>query len=325
VTTADVLPSAEAADSTADVLPSAEAATRVTIAVWGSTATVAVIDPDALALARAVLVAELAAVDAACSRFRPDSEISLVHAARGRSVPVGPLLATAVSAALDTAALTDGLVDPTVGDAVAALGYDRDFVAIADDAAPSPAPVPAPGWWRVGWDARRRELLVPRGVTLDLGATAKALAADRIAALVADATGGGALVSLGGDLAVAGPVPDGGWRVGVADDHTDPEPGETISITGGGLATSGTVRRRWRRGGRVVHHIVDPRTGDVAAPCWRTATVAAAACLDANTASTAAVVLGADAPAWLVRHGLPARLVSDGGAVTRVGGWPEAS
>jgi len=308
---------------TTGVLPPAPS--LVTVAVWGSTATVAVTDPDALPVAHAVLVAELAAVDAACSRFRPDSEISRVHAARGRPMPVGPLLAAAVTAALDAAAITEGLVDPTVGDAVVALGYDQDFAALADVADPPGRPVPAPGWWRVGWDARRRELLVPRAVTLDLGATAKALAADRIAGLVADGTGDGALVSLGGDLAVAGPVPDGGWRVGVADDHTDPEPDEKISIMTGGLATSGTVRRRWRRGGRVVHHIVDPRTGDVATACWRTVSVAAATCLDANTASTAAVVLGADAPAWLAGHALPARLVSEDGVLTRVGGWPAAA
>jgi thiamine biosynthesis lipoprotein len=159
---------------------------------------------------------------------------------------------------------------------------------------------------------------------LDLGATAKALAADRIAAGVAERTGCRVLVSLGGDVAAGGPVPEGGWRVGIGDDHVDAldDPDVTVTITGGGLATSGTGRRRWRRGGRTVHHIVDPRTGDVAAPCWRTATVAAGSCVDANTASTAAIVMGAAAGVWLRRCALPARLVAYDGTVSLVAGWP---
>jgi thiamine biosynthesis lipoprotein len=123
-------------------------------------------------------------------------------------------------------------------------------------------------------------------------------------------------------VAVAGPPPEEGWPVGVADDHADPEPGASITLTDGGLATSGTVRRRWRRGGRTVHHIVDPRTGDAAAPCWRTVTVVAGTCLDANTASTAAIVMGRSAPRWLAGCALPARLVAEDGAVTHVAGWP---
>jgi thiamine biosynthesis lipoprotein len=158
---------------------------------------------------------------------------------------------------------------------------------------------------------------------LDVGATAKALATDRAAGRIAAALDCGVLVGLGGDIAVAGPVPPGGWRVLVADDHTqsDPASGQGVTINSGGLATSGTARRRWQRGGRVVHHIVDPRTG-VPATGWRTVTVAAGTCVDANTASTAAVVLGAAAPAWLAERRLPARLVADDGTVCPVAGWP---
>jgi thiamine biosynthesis lipoprotein len=297
---------------------------RVAMAALGTTAGLVVTDPAALATAEQVMVAELTAIDAACSRFRPDSELSQLHAARGTAVTVGPVLAEAVSVALRAAELTDGAVDPTVGAAVAALGYDRDFAALPAEGAAAADPVPAPGWWRVGWVPGRRSLLLPRDVTLDLGATAKALAADRIAARAAERTSCGVLVSLGGDVAAAGPAPEGGWRVGIGDDHVAAldDPDVTVAITGGGLATSGTGRRRWRRGGVTVHHIVDPRTGDVAAPCWRTVTVAAGSCVDANTASTAAIVVGSAAPRWLTGCALPARLVGDDGTVSLVAGWP---
>jgi thiamine biosynthesis lipoprotein len=239
---------------------------RVVLAALGTTAVLAVADPAALDTAQRVTTAELAAVDAACSRFRPDSEISLLLGARGSPVAVGPLLAEAVTAALRAAELTDGAVDPTVGAAVAALGYDRDFGALAPEGPTVPAPQPVPGWWRLRWDPEHRSLLVPRGVALDLGATAKALAADRIARRAAERVGCGVLVSLGGDVAAAGPAPPGGWRVGIGDDHAEAldDPDVTVTITAGGMATSGTTRRRWRRGGRTVHHIVDPRTGDIA-------------------------------------------------------------
>jgi thiamine biosynthesis lipoprotein len=290
----------------------------------GSTAVLVVGDPAALDTARDVMTAELAAVDAACSRFRPDSEIALLHTTPGVAVTVGPLLAEAVAVALRAAELTDGAVDPTVGAAVAALGYDRDFAALPPDGPAVMGPRPAPGWRRVGWDPDRRSLLVPPGATLDLGATAKALCADRIAAQAAQRTGCGVLVSLGGDVAAAGPVPEDGWSVGIGDDHLGAldDPDVTVTITSGGLATSGTGRRHWRRGGRTVHHIVDPRTGDVAGRYWRTATVAAGSCVDANTASTAAIVLGAAAPSWLADRALPARLVAEDGTVSHVAGWP---
>ncbi len=291
--------------------------------VWGTTAVLLTTDPAGLSPAVEVLAEELAAVDGACSRFRPDSEISRLHAARGTAVRVGPLLAEALTVALRAAELTNGVVDPTIGAAVRALGYDRDFAQVHDDDSPIASVGPAPGWWRLGWDAERRSLLVPRGVRLDLGATAKALAADRIAARAAEAARCGVLVSLGGDVAVAGDPPEEGWQVGVSDVHTDPEPEVTIALTGGGLATSGIARRRWRRGGRTVHHIIDPRTGDPATRCWRTASVVAATCVDANIASTAAIVMGRAAPRWLASCALPARLVAEDGTVTHVAGWPQ--
>jgi thiamine biosynthesis lipoprotein len=304
---------------------------RATFPALGTTAVLLVTDGGALPEAERILRAELAAIDAACSRFRPDSEIMRLAAYAGRPARVSPLLAGALAAALRAARATGGLVDPTVGQAVVDLGYDRDFAALDRDR-PEPAVArPAPGWWRIMLDEQAGEVLVPRGVVLDLGATAKAYAADRAAARVAglahDGGAGGAglgvLVSLGGDLATAGSCPDGGWLVGVGDDHRAAVPGDpVVTIRSGALATSSVTQRSWRRAGRTVHHIVDPRTGDVPEPVWRTVSVAARSCVDANAAATAAVVRGAGAPGWLAGLGLAARLVGHDGAAVTVAGWP---
>lgn len=293
---------------------------------WGTTALLQVTGSGAVADAEALLRAELAELDQACSRFRADSEISLLRRYvrdAGASVRLSPLLADVLDVALRAAYLTDGLVDPTVGAAMEALGYDRDFVDVPADG-PAVTSTPAPGWWRLGWDRASRTLVLPRGVVLDVGATAKARAADRASSRIAAELGGGVLVSLGGDVAVAGQAPLGGWRVRVADDHGRPggSGGQHVVIHSGGLATSAPARRRWRRGGRVVHHIVDPYTGAPADRTWRTVTVAAGCCVEANTASIAALLFGSAGPGWLRQRGYPARLVSERGEVQTVTGWP---
>ena len=241
---------------------------------------------------------------------------------------MSPLLGEAIAVALRAARLTDGDVDPTVADAMSALGYDRDFALLPDTGPPVRLTVRAvPGWRQVGFDERSRLLTLPRGVHLDLGATAKAWAADRSAARLAGALGCGVLVGLGGDIAVAGPPPGGGWRIRVQDVTGRPEdppegPAAVVAIAEGGLATSSTTARRWRRGGDVLHHILDPRTGLPAPVHWRTVSVAAATCVDANTASTAAIIRGPQALDWLSNLRLPARLVDAAGTVRTVGGWP---
>jgi thiamine biosynthesis lipoprotein len=284
---------------------------------------------------------DLAALDLACSRFRADSEIvAIANAARGAAwsvtVDVSPLLAEAVAVALRAAELTDGDVDPTVGGALIDLGYDRDFAELPPAGPPQPQtgkPVlvsarAIPGWRSIGLDLASRRLTVPGGVRLDLGATVKGWAADRAAARIAAELGCGVLVSLGGDTAVAGIAPAGGWRIRVQDRTTMPDeppdgPSQVVAIRDGGLATSSTSARRWRHGGDVVHHILDPRTARPAADVWRTVSVAAATCADANTAATASIIRGMQAPAWLASLGLPARLVAQDGTVTTVAGWPE--
>jgi len=298
----------------------------------GTFATVMVTDSAALDIARALLDGELAAIDAACSRFRPDSELTQVCAASGRPVPVSPLLAEALSVALTAAKITGGDVDPTCGRALVSLGYDRDFTLVRPDtSAPRQPPIRSWGGWRgVKLSAAGRQVTVPEGVLLDLGATAKALAADRAVAAIAATAGCGALVNLGGDISVAGPPPEGGWLVGVADGATfdtttaSVESSQVIVVRDGGLATSSVLGRSWRRGRTQLHHIIDPRTGLPARPYWRTVSVAARSCVDANTATTAAIVRGERAVNWLDRLGLPARLVRQDGAVVTVAGWPSA-
>jgi len=289
-------------------------------------------DERALALARAAVERWLEEVDLACSRFRADSELSRLNAAGGRAMHASPVLIEATQLALRAAKLTEGDVDPTLGEALERAGYDRDWALIeADpDQAAASAATPRvrvrlrPVWTRVRVDAALGTIQLPRGVKLDLGATAKAWAADRAAAAARAASGCGVLVSLGGDIATGGECPAGGWRVHVTDDHRDgPDaPGQRIAVRDGGLATSSTAVRRWRRGHEQMHHIIDPATGDPARTPWRTVSVAAEDCADANIAATAAIVRGARAPQWLAELGLPARLVAQDGGVRTVGSWP---
>lgn len=294
----------------------------------GTVVRLVVTDPAALAGATSDLVQRLDALDLACSRFRPDSELRLLDRHQGRPAPVSPLLAELVEVALRAARLTDGDVDPTVGQAMQAVGYDRDYASIRSDG-PALRIVagPVPGWRGVHLDRDRGELTVPRGVLLDLGATAKAWAADDAAAAITARFGCGVLVSLGGDVAMAGPPPPDGWPIRVQDavGHPDDEPAgpwATVVFRSGGVATSSVTARRWLRGGTVLHHLLDPRTGMPAQSRWRTVTVAAASCVDANIASTASIVRSQDAAGRLRALGLPARLVSVDGAVTTVAGWP---
>jgi len=290
-----------------------------------------VTDGRALDAACRDLAAQLADVDAACSRFRPDSELAALDDPRrtgDAAAVISPLLAEAIEVALRAAELTDGAVDPTVGAAMTAAGYDRDFALVQPAGPPLRLTVRAvPGWQQLELDRAAGLLTMPAGIRLDLGATAKAWAADRAAARLADRFGCGVLVSLGGDIAIAGQVPAGGWRVRVQDTCGHPGdapegPAAVVSISAGGLATSSVTARRWRRGGDVLHHILDPRTGTPARPFWRTVSVAAATCADANAASTAAIIKGAGAAAWLGRLGLAARLVDTAGTVHAVAGWP---
>jgi thiamine biosynthesis lipoprotein len=291
---------------------------RRTFAVWGGKATVVVADRSGLERAEWKVKRTVEAFDAACSSFREDSELALVNASAGEPVVVSTLLMTAIRVALRAARNTLGAVDPTVGQALIAHGVVPRL-----SRGITPRLEPAPGYAAVQVDEASSSVLVPRGVRLDLGATAKALAADMAAVAAAAAAGCGVLVALCGDVAVAGDSPADGWQIRVTDDHRHgDDPGQTVTITDGGLATSSVTVRRGADG--VTRHVIDPATGLGAAGPWRTATVVAPSCTDANTASTAAIVLGSTAPAWLETRQLPARLVSEDATVRYTGGWPTA-
>lgn len=317
------------------------------VADWpalGTTAQVIVADPRFLGAATVAVGDSLRRIDLAASRFRPDSELSELNRRAGEWVAISPLLAQALRISLDAAAWTEGAIDPTVGAALIDLGYDRTFTLV-----PPVGPEielrarDIRGWRNVELDdessagARAR---VPEGTMLDLGATAKALAADLAACAAADACGASVLVNLGGDIAVAGASPTGGWPIAIADvadidaevdvevdvdvtgETAERDADDVVTIRAGGLATSSVSARRWQRGGSVIHHLIDPSRGLPATTPWRTVSVAARTCAMANAASTAAVIMGARAPQWLADRGLPARLVGHGGGVVYVGGWP---
>ena len=293
---------------------------------WTCRVRVAVTDPAALGEARALLTDLLADVDLAASRFRDDSELAALDRANGRWTPVSPLFAELIALALRAARLTDGDVDPTVGAALSGLGYDRDVQEIRADGVV--LAVPAPGWRSVELDEDNCRVRLGPGVRLDLGATAKAWTADTAAGAITAATGSGCLVSIGGDVAVAGRPPVGGWRVRVEDVTGDPDapptgPSTVVTISAGGLATSSVTARRWRRDGLWLHHLVDPHTGMPPVPAWRTVSAAAGSCVDANVLSTAAVVRGDRVWPLLREARLPVRLVAADGRVLTAGGWPE--
>ncbi len=291
-------------------------------------------DRDRLTDAAQLAAEVLDEVDRTCSRFRADSDLSRANARPGTRVPVSPVLVGAVRVAIEAAVETDGLVDPTLGLALAAAGYDRTFELVApEDASPSALPLHRPSWRSVLVDDET--LLVPPGTALDLGATGKAYAADLVALTIAERLGTPLLVSVGGDVRAVGD-PDGpgaptgatpgagGWPVVLAHTESDLEQGRVLGevrLGEGGLATSTVSARRWVRGGRQLHHLLDPRTGAPTGGRWSTATAYAPACVTANVATTAALVRGDGALAWLEERGIAALLVDRQGTVVRTAAW----
>ncbi|MGH3155419.1 MAG: FAD:protein FMN transferase, partial [Streptosporangiaceae bacterium] len=299
----------------------------------------------ALESGRAILATELTAMDATCSS-RPGSELTELPAlaraeGAGHPVPVSSLLADAIAAALRTAQLTGGDVAPTVREGLENGDGAWDGAGAGTGGWPDPGPGgflrPVAGWEQIRLDRAARRLWLPPGLRLDLSATVTAWAVDRCAGRLAAELGCGVLVGLGGNIAVAGVSPPGGWRIRIQDAHrtdtgsatgsasasgTDEGPATVVAVHDGGLATSGTAARRLHQGGDPLHYILDPRTGTPAAPFWRTVSVAAACCAFASAASTAAMIRGRHARQWLSSLGLPARMVALDGQVHTVAGWP---
>jgi thiamine biosynthesis lipoprotein len=293
-----------------------------TFPALGTSVFVAVRDPGELGRAMMLAGEVLTDVDEVCSRFRPDSDLSRVNAHPGEWVEVDPLLVAATEVAVEAARATRGLVHPLLGRRLVELGYDRDFgelVDLADARVTETEPPHLDSWVDIGVDPGGA-VRIPAGTSLDLGATGKAWAADLVATAYEDHLDQSAVVSVGGDLRIAR-AGDRPWRVAVAERPGD-LPDTLVDLDRGGLATSSTRVRRWTRAGVRRHHVLDPRTGLPAREVWRTVSATGATCSAANTAATAAIVLGEDAPAWLAAHGVTARLVASDGGVRTVGRWP---
>ena len=292
---------------------------------WGTYVFLGVREAEHLAEARRLAEAVLGEIDRTCSRFRTDSDLSRANRAHGRWIAVEPLLVAAVEIACLAAEETDGLVDPLLGRPLVQLGYDRDFALLhertdlAVDLVPNRPHRDPDAWRALGLDLDGA-IRVPPGTALDLGATAKAWAADLVAATVSGELDAEVLVSVGGDICIGGDDPTP-WPIGISE-----RPGtafdELVELDSGGLATSSTRARRWSRGGVELHHLLDPRTGLPVPETWRTVTATGPTCVAANAATTAAVVLGRSAPEWLEARGVTARLVAADGRVVATGGWP---
>ena len=304
-----------------------------TVPALGTFASLLVTDPGQLDQAWALFTGELHAIDMACSRFRSDSELWRVNHAWGRPVQVSPLLAEALATALTAAQITDGDVDPTCGQSLARLGYSQDF-AQARRTHRRPGPVARA---RPRLAHRRVRLRPPRGQGARRGHAGPRRhreGAGRRPRRDPDRGRGraaGYWSTWAGTSGSRGEPPAGGWHVGIVDDAEFEtqgprrEPADSVMIRDGGVATSSTLVRSWRRGEVSLHHIIVPSTGLPADSCWRTASVAAATCVDANTASTAAILRGERAVGWLEALRLPARLVRQDGTTVTTGGWAAAA
>lgn len=262
--------------------------------------------------------------EAALSRFRPESELSRLNARAGEPVSVSPLLYEVLETALQAAAATDGVYDPTLLRQLVTAGYSRSFDELPSEQASLvdwPALAPGGGWRGIWRDPARREVTLPRGVGLDFGGIAKGMAVDATLALLRERGIQPALVNAGGDLAVAGlPPGESAWPIAV------PGIGEerwSVPLARGAMATSGIARRQWRQGGERRHHLLDPRTGAPAENGLWSVTVVAAHCAQAEVAAKAAFVLGpAEGAALLERIGVAGLLVAEDGRRALAGPWP---
>ena len=256
------------------------------IVAMGTQVDLLVVDapPRVLADARA----RLAGLEARWSRFRPDSEISALNRAAGHPVTVSPDTFTLIALGVLGWQTTGGRFDPTVLDALEAAGYDRTFNQLPPDReATGPAPAPAPGLTGIALDAEAGTVTLPAGTRLDPGGIGKGYAADLLCAELAAGGAGGVCVNVGGDLRVSGTPPRGGpWSVAVP--HPRGGHAATVELTEGAVATSSPLRRAWRAGGRLAHHLIDPSTGRPAHTGILQVTVVAKEAWRAEVAATAA-------------------------------------
>lgn len=227
------------------------------------------------------------------SRFNPDSELSRLNEDAGFWVPLSDTLWAVLLAAIQAARQSDGIVTPTLLDAVQAAGYTQDF-ALGAGHAPCPTP-PAhiPDWTMINLDERHHAVRLPDGLHIDLGGIAKGWAADHAAQCLS--AHGPTLVDAGGDIAVSGPMANGQpWTIGIANPLDPSSSLGLLLLSCGGVATSGRDYRRWKVGDTWNHHIIDPRTGQPAVTDVLTATAIAPSAQEAEMTAKLLVILGAE-------------------------------
>lgn len=247
------------------------------------------------------------------SRFLPDSEVSQLNQAMGKPVRVTPETLRLLSVAVEAWHRTGGAFDPTIYEALVALGYDRTF----DDIRPIPeaaSQFPAPGCGGIEIDFANSAVRLPLGVHFDPGGIGKGLAAD-IAVAEAMALGAdGALVDIGGDVRTAGVGPNRGyWSVSI--DEPGGIEGTTVVVGQGAVASSTTKRRCWSVGGSQAHHLLDPATGSSMQTPWGFVTTIAGEAWWADAATKALMLNGPEAPL----PGVAARLVAHDGSQVLLG------
>ena len=303
------------------------------VTAMGATAELMIVGGAGPALAEWAVL-RLEQLEASWSRFRPESELCAVerHAGAG-PVAASPELVDVIGRAISLWHVTDGRFDPTVRAALEAIGYDRTFreVARTGDAPVSAppgagAPAPSPGCGDLRVDRERATVTIPAGVALDLGGVGKGLAADLIATGLVERGAAGACVALGGDVRVAGLPAEGEmWQIRVEHPLDEARTLCTRTLDGDAIVTSTTRFRRWTRGGRRMHHIIDPSTG---APAEGSVTAVVAQADEAWWAegvAKAALVAGVGPGIELLeRLGIAAVVVTDDGALHHTAEWEAA-
>lgn len=228
-------------------------------------------------------------VEAALSRFLPESELSRLNASAGRPFLPSPLLRTVLSGAIEAAVASRGIFDPTVLEALEASGYRQPFESM-NGASPA-RPAQTRGDYRSVQFNDDGSIVLKDGVRVDLGGYAKGWTVDAAAEMMAGCESW--LVNAGGDLRAAGTGPEGkGWLVGVEDPLDPGWDVGVLRVTDAAIATSSTHRRRWQTQNGPAHHIIDPRTGRPAETDLAAATVMAPAAAQAEVAAKTALLLG---------------------------------
>jgi thiamine biosynthesis lipoprotein len=254
------------------------------------------------------------------SRFRFSSELSEINRHPGAAIKVSQTIAEVLLAARNAERLSEGLVTPTMLNALTLAGYDEDFESLlrrspAEFKQALTTPV-RPG--KVDFDEHNQTLTLPFGTTLDFGGIAKGWAAHQTMLRLSHYAP--VLVDAGGDIAVSGPMQDGGqWPIGVANPFDQDNNLALLMLSGGGVATSGKDYHRWLFNGEMQHHIIDPRSLRPATSDVLTITVVAEDVMAAEAYAKAALIQGSEAGvAWLDRQkGVGYLLVLEDGSVIK--------